>query len=128
MFLLDGLGHRLAHYLTKQRHDRVHYTTSQPATLARTLRPGDVLLVEGSSRISAAIKYLTQSTWQPRRRPSAGHATNAKVKPQTAALGPSLPIQARGGGGSIPRAVGAADRFGALALDAAGFGQFLVSG
>ena len=28
-----------------------------------TLRPGDVLLVEGSSRISTAIKYLTQSTW-----------------------------------------------------------------
>jgi hypothetical protein len=27
------------------------------------LRPGDVLLVEGSTRISAAIKYLTQSTW-----------------------------------------------------------------
>jgi hypothetical protein len=63
MFLLDQLGNRLAHFLTKPRHDRVHYTTGQPATLAKTLRPGDVLLVEGSSRISAAIKYLTQSTW-----------------------------------------------------------------
>jgi hypothetical protein len=27
------------------------------------IRPGDVLLVEGNSRISTAIKYLTQSTW-----------------------------------------------------------------
>ncbi|EML5470868.1 lipo-like protein [Pseudomonas aeruginosa] len=27
------------------------------------LRPGDVLLVEGESRYSTAIKYLTQSTW-----------------------------------------------------------------
>ena len=27
------------------------------------LRPGDVLLVEGSSRLSTVIKYLTQSTW-----------------------------------------------------------------
>ncbi|TLF51767.1 lipo-like protein [Halomonas urmiana] len=27
------------------------------------LKPGDVLLVEGSSRISTVIKYLTQSTW-----------------------------------------------------------------
>ncbi|WP_280547913.1 YiiX/YebB-like N1pC/P60 family cysteine hydrolase [Halomonas sp. 11-S5] len=27
------------------------------------LEPGDVLLVEGSSRISTVIKYLTQSTW-----------------------------------------------------------------
>jgi hypothetical protein len=63
MFLLDGIGRRLARYLTKPRHDRVHYTTGQPSTLAATLRPGDVLLVEGSSRVSAAIKYLTQSTW-----------------------------------------------------------------
>ena len=28
-----------------------------------TLRKGDVLLVEGSNRISTAVKYLTQSTW-----------------------------------------------------------------
>ena len=27
------------------------------------LQPGDVLLVEGNSRVSVAIKYLTQSTW-----------------------------------------------------------------
>lgn len=27
------------------------------------LRPGDVLLVEGNTRIAGAIKYLTQSTW-----------------------------------------------------------------
>jgi hypothetical protein len=31
--------------------------------LKHTLKPGDVLLVEGFSRISTAIKYLTQSTW-----------------------------------------------------------------
>ncbi len=28
-----------------------------------TLQPGDVLLVEGDTRISVAIKYLTQSSW-----------------------------------------------------------------
>lgn len=28
-----------------------------------TLRPADVLLVEGNTRVSGAIKYLTQSTW-----------------------------------------------------------------
>jgi hypothetical protein len=27
------------------------------------LQPGDILLVEGNSRLSATIKYLTQSTW-----------------------------------------------------------------
>jgi Permuted papain-like amidase enzyme, YaeF/YiiX, C92 family len=31
--------------------------------LQACLRPGDVLLVEGTSRVSRAIKYLTQSTW-----------------------------------------------------------------
>jgi hypothetical protein len=42
------------------------HSTSSPADLARLracLRPGDVLLVEGHSRVSTAIKYLTQSTW-----------------------------------------------------------------
>jgi len=33
------------------------------AALARHLRKADVILVEGHLRISAAIKYLTQSTW-----------------------------------------------------------------
>jgi len=37
--------------------------TSDPRLLAASLLPGDVLLVEGSSRISSAIKYLTQSSW-----------------------------------------------------------------
>ncbi len=31
--------------------------------LERTIRKGDVLLVEGNQRVSVAIKYLTQSTW-----------------------------------------------------------------
>lgn len=34
-----------------------------PERLLSCLQPGDVLLVEGNSRISTAIKYLTQSTW-----------------------------------------------------------------
>ncbi len=33
------------------------------ALLRQTLRPGDVLLIEGSQRISEVIKYLTQSSW-----------------------------------------------------------------
>lgn len=32
-------------------------------TLKRTLRKGDVLLVEGDQRISQVIRYLTQSSW-----------------------------------------------------------------
>ena len=34
-----------------------------PDALRATLRPGDVLLVEGNNHVSGVIKYLTQSTW-----------------------------------------------------------------
>ena len=57
------LGRALARYLgTPGRTAVVGYPTNI-ALLAATVRPGDVLLVEGSSRVSTAIKYLTQSTW-----------------------------------------------------------------
>lgn len=62
-FLFDRIGRWLGHALSRQVH--VH-TLSQPTpagNLLACLRPGDVLLVEGHSRISTAIKYLTQSTW-----------------------------------------------------------------
>lgn len=36
---------------------------TKPGEMERTIRRGDVLLVEGSSKFSMAIKYLTQSTW-----------------------------------------------------------------
>lgn len=61
--MLEAISKRLATYLSAERH--VH-GTSPPTNqhlLAQVLRPGDVLLVEGTSLISAAIKYLTQSTW-----------------------------------------------------------------
>lgn len=61
--LLDRLGRRLADRLQSQTSGYEPYTPSDPETLARTLRPGDVLLVEGNQKVSAAIKYLTQSTW-----------------------------------------------------------------
>ncbi len=38
-------------------------TTNSDLALRKTLQPGDVLLVEGNSRVSSAIQYLTQSTW-----------------------------------------------------------------
>jgi hypothetical protein len=34
-----------------------------PAVIRATLRPGDILLIEGNTRLSAIIKFLTQSTW-----------------------------------------------------------------
>jgi hypothetical protein len=56
------IGRRLARFLTK-RLGVAPTATSRPDALARTLQPGDVLLIEGDTRISVAIKYLTQSTW-----------------------------------------------------------------
>lgn len=63
MKLFDQLGASLARYLASARH--VH-SASSPAdleSLRRCLQPADVILVEGHSKISTGIKYLTQSTW-----------------------------------------------------------------
>jgi len=60
---LDRIGRRLARGLQSQSSGYQPYTPSDFDTLCRTLEPGDVLLIEGSARISNAIKYLTQSTW-----------------------------------------------------------------
>ncbi len=61
--VLDRIGRALAERLTTQTSGYEPYTPSDPETLARTLRPGDILLIEGNHKVSAAIKYLTQSTW-----------------------------------------------------------------
>ncbi len=61
--ILGFLGRRLAKYLSKQLHEHGSSPATPPERLLASLMPGDVLLVEGHSRISTAIKYLTQSTW-----------------------------------------------------------------
>jgi len=57
------IGKALARYLSAPRPTAQTGTPTDPLRLLAALRPGDVLLVEGASRISTAIKYLTQSTW-----------------------------------------------------------------
>jgi hypothetical protein len=61
--LLDRIGRGLAGWLQTESSGYQPYTPSDPETLHRTLQPGDIVLVEGNQKISAAIKYLTQSTW-----------------------------------------------------------------
>lgn len=63
MRVVSGVGRRLARWLNTPRRAQKRVSTAAPGLLARALQPGDVLLVEGSSRISSAIKYLTQSSW-----------------------------------------------------------------
>ena len=61
--LRAAIGRRLAAFLSKSLPG-YHLFDSVPVEgLASFLRPGDILLVEGDSRISVAIKYLTQSSW-----------------------------------------------------------------
>jgi cell wall-associated NlpC family hydrolase len=56
-------GSQLARYLSTEVHQHGSAPPTRAARLLATLQPGDVLLVEGHSRFSTAIKYLTQSTW-----------------------------------------------------------------
>ena len=60
---LTALGRGLARFLSAEVPGAERPTTNSHLALLRTIRPGDVLLVEGHSRVSGAIKYLTQSTW-----------------------------------------------------------------
>ena len=61
--LTDRIGRRLAQFLQTESSGYKPYTPSDPETLKAVLQPGDILLVEGNQRVSAVIKYLTQSTW-----------------------------------------------------------------
>ena len=61
--LAAWLGDRLGRYLSQAHHAHGTSTPTDPARLLACVRRGDVLLVEGQTRISVAIKYLTQSTW-----------------------------------------------------------------
>jgi len=53
--LIEALSKPLSTYERRGWND--------PAALLRHVRKGDVVLVEGDQRISAAIKYLSQSSW-----------------------------------------------------------------
>lgn len=58
-----AIGDRLAAFLSKPRDQYQVFSTLTSEQLQQTLKIGDLILVEGNSRISTAIKYLTQSTW-----------------------------------------------------------------
>ncbi len=57
------LGRRLAEFLTRPRARYIPLPVAEDHDLREFLEPCDVLLVEGSSKVSTAIQYLTQSTW-----------------------------------------------------------------
>jgi len=57
------IGERLAAFLSKELPGYQRLDTVAIADVAMTLEKGDIVLVDGNTRISTAIKYLTQSTW-----------------------------------------------------------------
>jgi hypothetical protein len=62
-WMADKFGRLLARYLEKPEQGYEAIAPGDAEALRATLRPGDVLLVEGNNHISGVIKYLTQSTW-----------------------------------------------------------------
>ncbi|NKB60865.1 MAG: lipo-like protein [Gammaproteobacteria bacterium] len=57
------IGSWIAQYLSKPIPNYQPFSTYEIPVLESVLQPGDVILVEGDTRVSSAIKYLTQSTW-----------------------------------------------------------------
>lgn len=84
--MLDRFGRFLAGRLQQESSGYQPYTPSDPETLRRTLRSGDILLVEGNQKISSAIKYLTQSTWSH----SAFYVGDALPEPEDGSERPRL--------------------------------------
>ena len=61
--ILRYIGNMLARHLSKPKPGYERFSVLSQEQLKATLQPCDLLLVEGNSQISTAIKYLTQSTW-----------------------------------------------------------------
>jgi hypothetical protein len=61
---LDWIGEFVARQVSKPTSGYEPYAAARPELVAMTIRPADVLLVEGArSKVNSAIRYLTQSTW-----------------------------------------------------------------
>jgi hypothetical protein len=61
--LAEYISARIIRYLAKPMARYAPFFAPDPEVTRRSLQPGDVLLIEGNTRLSAIIKFLTQSTW-----------------------------------------------------------------
>jgi hypothetical protein len=57
------LSDKMLRYLSQPTNRYAPFFAPDPEVMRKALQPGDILLIEGNSRLSAVIKYLTQSTW-----------------------------------------------------------------
>lgn len=63
MFLHDAVARGLVRYLTAELPSYQRRMPNDMGRMKEDLRPGDVVLVEGKTRISRIIMTLTQSSW-----------------------------------------------------------------
>ena len=61
--LLQFIGTQLAKFLTKEHIYVDAYYRISIQDIMLTVKPGDVILVEGQSRASNAIQFITGSNW-----------------------------------------------------------------
>ena len=57
------IASKILHYLSAPVARYAPFYAADPSVVRAALKPGDILLVEGNSRVSSIIKFLTQSTW-----------------------------------------------------------------
>lgn len=61
--LKEGISAWILRFLSKPTTRYAPFFAPDPDVVRRALQPGDVILIEGDTRLSAIIKFLTQSTW-----------------------------------------------------------------
>ena len=61
--LKEYISARIIRYLAQPTSRYAPFFAPDPEVTRRSLEPGDVVLIEGNTRLSAIIKFLTQSTW-----------------------------------------------------------------
>jgi hypothetical protein len=59
----DYLSGKILQFLEQPTARYAPFFAPDPSVVRAALQPGDILLVEGNTRLSAIIKFLTQSTW-----------------------------------------------------------------
>jgi hypothetical protein len=63
MSLERALSDSMVRFLTREVRSYQRRIPNNLENLKKHIRPGDVLLVEGKSRVAQIIKYVTQSSW-----------------------------------------------------------------
>jgi hypothetical protein len=61
--LKQSISGAILHYLSRPTVRYAPFFAPDIETIRKALKPGDIILIEGNTRLSAIIKFLTQSTW-----------------------------------------------------------------